>query len=180
MRASEDAMADQATAAAGAETAPPGKYNPTDNGIQRIRSYTGLYVVLFGDVAIAGIASYGVLKSGGSAANAQIVAILTSAFTAIGTMTTAYFGIRGMSNTAQSAVTQKAPDTTTQQTTDTTTTSTTTTTTPTTTTTTTGTTPTSAETTDAPTAGEGEDTDQSEGMNEGEGTGEGGKPDEVP
>jgi cell division septation protein DedD len=178
MRASEDAMADQATAAAGAETALPGKYNPTDNGIQRIRSYTGLYVVVLGDVAIAGIASYGVLKSGDGAANAQIVAILTSAFTAIGTMTTAYFGIRGMSNTAQSAVMQGAPDTTTQQTTDTTTTSTTTT--PTTTTTTTETTPTSAETTDAPTAGEGEDTDQSEGADEGEGTGEGGKPDEVP
>jgi hypothetical protein len=30
------------------------------------------------------------------------VAILTSAFTAIGTMTTAYFGIKSMSNTAQS------------------------------------------------------------------------------
>jgi hypothetical protein len=172
MRASEDAMADQATAAAGAETAPPGKYNPTDNGIQRIRSYTGLYVVLFGDVAIAGIASYGVLKSGGGAANAQIVAILTSAFTAIGTMTTAYFGIRAMSNTAQSAVAQGAPDTTTQQTTDTTTTPTTT--------TTTETTTMSAETTDAPTAGEGEDTHQGEGADEGEGTGEGGKPDEVP
>jgi hypothetical protein len=29
------------------------------------------------------------------------VSILTSAFTAIGTMTTAYFGIRAVSNTAQ-------------------------------------------------------------------------------
>ena len=73
----------------------------------------------------------------------------------------------GALNTAQTAVTQIAPPTTTQQTTDTTTT-------PTTTTTTTETTTTSAETTDAQTAGGGENTHQ------GEGTDEGGKPNELP
>ena len=39
-----------------------------------------------------------------TAQNAQLVAILTSAFIAIGTMTTAYFGMRAASNTAQRAV----------------------------------------------------------------------------
>jgi hypothetical protein len=36
------------------------------------------------------------------------VSILTSAFTAIGTMTTAYFGIRAVSNTAQHVTTRPA------------------------------------------------------------------------
>src|SRR4051812_23568333 len=80
--------------------------------VQKIRSWTGLLVVVFGDVAIAVAAIFGIVAASrdGSAAggangeNSQIVAILTSAFTAVGTMTTAYFGIRAMSNTAQSSM----------------------------------------------------------------------------
>ena len=53
-----------------------------------------------GDVAIVLAAVWGVVKTSGSANGSPIVAILTSAFTAIGTMTTAYFGIKSMSNTA--------------------------------------------------------------------------------
>jgi hypothetical protein len=64
--------------------------------------------VIGGDVAIAAAATYGVVRSGTGQNATQIVAILTSAFTAIGTMTTAYFGIRAASNTAQAAVTQQA------------------------------------------------------------------------
>jgi hypothetical protein len=56
-------------------------------------------------VAIAVAAILGITHFATSApANAQtlpqIVAILSSAFTAIGTMTTAYFGIKSMANTA--------------------------------------------------------------------------------
>jgi hypothetical protein len=58
-------------------------------------------VVAAGDVAIAIAAIWGVVKTSGST-NSPTIAILTSAFTAIGTMTTAYFGIKSMSNTAQS------------------------------------------------------------------------------
>jgi hypothetical protein len=47
--------------------------------------------------------SGGIVKTGqAGTARASEVAILTSAFTAFGTMTTAYFGIKSMSNTAQS------------------------------------------------------------------------------
>ena len=76
--------------------------NPSDNAVQRTRAWTGLWVVAAGDVAIAVAAIWGVVKTSGSATNSPTIAILTSAFTAIGTMTTAYFGIKSMSNTAQS------------------------------------------------------------------------------
>jgi hypothetical protein len=81
------------------------KNNPSDNGVQRTRAWTGLWVVVGGDVAIAAAAIFAVWKVGSSSGSSYLtsmVAILTSAFTAIGTMTTAYFGIKTMSNTAQS------------------------------------------------------------------------------
>jgi hypothetical protein len=61
--------------------------------------------VVAGDVAIALAAILGIthFASSGTASSQilpQIVAILSSAFTAIGTMTTAYFGIKSMANTA--------------------------------------------------------------------------------
>ena len=76
--------------------------NPSDNSVQRTRAWTGLWVVVGGDVAIAVAAILGLWKTSGSSTSAPMVAILTSAFTAIATMTTAYFGIKTMSNTAQS------------------------------------------------------------------------------
>jgi len=59
-----------------------------------------------GDVAIALAAILGIThftSSGTSSSQAvpQIVAILSGAFTAISTMTTAYFGIKAISNTAK-------------------------------------------------------------------------------
>jgi hypothetical protein len=55
-----------------------------------------------GDVAIAVAAILAILHFPSSGnQSAQFVAILSSAFTAIGTMTTAYFGIKSMSNAAQ-------------------------------------------------------------------------------
>ncbi len=88
-----------------------------DNDVQHTRAWTGLYVVVLGDAAIAVAAIFAVVLisrhtpaagaggSGGSGIDTpSIVSILTSAFTAIATMTTAYFGIRAASNTAQASM----------------------------------------------------------------------------
>jgi hypothetical protein len=58
-----------------------------------------MWVVFGGDVVIAAGAGVAIWKVSGTA---NVIAILSSAFTAVSTMTTAYFGIRTMSNTAQS------------------------------------------------------------------------------
>lgn len=78
----------------------------SDPGVERIRSWTGLGAVVAGDVAIAVAAILGITHFAASGTQnsqifPQVVAILSSAFTAIGTMTTAYFGIKAMSNTAK-------------------------------------------------------------------------------
>ncbi|MFB6675977.1 hypothetical protein ACFCWG_26830 [Streptomyces sp. NPDC056390] len=65
----------------------------------QLRTVTGLLAVLAGDSAIAGAAIWGVDKAGGDPQWA--VAILTSAFTSIVAITTAYFGIRAVSNIAE-------------------------------------------------------------------------------
>jgi hypothetical protein len=77
----------------------------SDRGVERVRAWTGLFAVVAGDVAIALAAILGIthFATGGTVNSQilpQIVAILSSAFTAIGTMTTAYFGIKSMANTA--------------------------------------------------------------------------------
>ena len=76
----------------------------SDPGVERTRALTGLIAVVAGDVAIAVAAILGIVfatrGSVASSALPQVVAILSSGFTAIGTMTTAYFGIKSMSNTA--------------------------------------------------------------------------------
>lgn len=69
-----------------------------ESRIQKIRAWAGLLVVVFGDLAIAAAAIWGVATVEGS----EAVAVLTSAFTAISAMTTSYFGIRAASNSAQS------------------------------------------------------------------------------
>ena len=75
------------------------------------RAWTGLWVVVFGDVGIALAAIFGVIHVASKGGNGSlIVSILTSAFTAIGTMTTAYFGIRASSNTAEKSI-KKLPGT---------------------------------------------------------------------
>jgi hypothetical protein len=75
--------------------------------LQKLRSWTGLLVVIGGDVTIAVAAIVGVRLASGKGSEA-LVAILTSAFTAISSMTSAYFGIRAASNTAQSSVNASA------------------------------------------------------------------------
>ena len=60
-------------------------------------------MIAVSDLVIAVAAIWGIVKtSSNSASSSSIVAILTSAFTAIGTLTTAYFGIKSVTNTAQS------------------------------------------------------------------------------
>ncbi|MFI9310815.1 hypothetical protein [Streptomyces triculaminicus] len=71
--------------------------NASDVGLQKTRAWAGLAVVVLGDAAITLAAIWGVHSADGAAATA----ILTSAFTAVSTMTTAYFGIRAATNTAQ-------------------------------------------------------------------------------
>jgi predicted tellurium resistance membrane protein TerC len=79
--------------------------DPADGSVLKVRAWTGLLVVIFGDVAIALAAILAVVHVTSSGNNgALIVSIASSAFTAIGTMTTAYFGIRSMSNTAQTSI----------------------------------------------------------------------------
>ena len=78
----------------------------SDAGVEKTRALTGLFAVILGDVAIAISAILGIAYitkgTGDTSADAsQIVAVLSGAFTAIGTMTTAYFGIKSIANAAQ-------------------------------------------------------------------------------
>ncbi|WP_219671351.1 hypothetical protein, partial [Streptomyces bambusae] len=66
----------------------------------RVRALTGLLVVLGGDAAIVLLAYWAAVRLGGLGQPAAI-GVLTSAFTAVSTMTTAYLGIKAVSNTAQ-------------------------------------------------------------------------------
>ncbi|MEV0170671.1 hypothetical protein AB0I00_06025 [Streptomyces sp. NPDC050803] len=68
--------------------------------VQTTRAWTGLIVVIISDIGIALAAILVAIDVGRS----EAVAILTSAFTAITAISTAYFGVRAATNTAQSAV----------------------------------------------------------------------------
>lgn len=98
----------------------PSQQGTSDTGVEKTRAVTGLIAVVAGDVAIAIAAILGIIYvtriSGASSTSSQIVAILSGGFTAIGTMTTAYFGIKSMANTANNLAgpptgTQRSPAT---------------------------------------------------------------------
>ena len=78
----------------------------SEEQVDKTRAWTGLYVVVGGDVAIAVAAVFALIKFAGAAnaSSAVIASVLSSAFATIGTMTTAYFGIRESSTTAQRSV----------------------------------------------------------------------------
>jgi Na+/melibiose symporter-like transporter len=82
----------------------------SEEQVDKTRAWTGLYVVVGGDVGIAVAAVVALIKLAGStnANSAVIAAVLSSAFAAISTMTTAYFGIRESANTAQRVKQQTA------------------------------------------------------------------------
>ena len=83
---------------------------PSEEAVDRTRAWTGLYVVVGGDVAIVAAVVVALFKFAGPSATAgstSLAAVLSSAFAAISTMTTAYFGIRASSNTAQRSIKHK-------------------------------------------------------------------------
>ena len=69
------------------------------------RASMGLYAVLASDIAIALAAIAGVfIIRHDNASTTAVVSILSSAFTAVGTLTTAYFGIKATANTAKNTI----------------------------------------------------------------------------
>jgi hypothetical protein len=89
------------------ENTPPPIASISEEAVDKTRAWTGLFVVVGGDVAIAVAVVFALFKfagTNGNASTAVLASILSSAFAAIGTMTTAYFGIRASSNTAQRSI----------------------------------------------------------------------------
>ncbi|RPE42678.1 hypothetical protein EDD90_5828 [Streptomyces sp. Ag109_O5-1] len=83
-----------------------------DIQLEKTRARYGLLAVVVSNLAIAGVAAFGVWRLGGD--RSVIVGVLTAAFTAVSSMTTAYLGIKAVSNTAKSiassaAATRQAP-----------------------------------------------------------------------
>jgi arginine exporter protein ArgO len=73
--------------------------------VEQRRATMGLCAVLASDVAIAVAAIIGVLIiRNHSASSTAVVSVLSSAFTAVGTLTTAYFGIKASANTAKNSI----------------------------------------------------------------------------
>ena len=86
---------------------PPQDEDNSEEAVDKTRAWTGLYVVVGGDIAIAVVAAIALFKFVNTTANgssAVLASVLSSAFAAIGTMTTAYFGIRASSATAQRSI----------------------------------------------------------------------------
>ncbi|MEV0737612.1 hypothetical protein AB0I51_16895 [Streptomyces sp. NPDC050549] len=71
-----------------------------DIDLEKIRARYGLLAVVGSNIAITAVAVFGVWQLNGD--RAVIVGVLTSAFTAMAGLTTAYLGIKAVSNTAQS------------------------------------------------------------------------------
>ncbi|MFF9085610.1 hypothetical protein ACF1BE_04155 [Streptomyces sp. NPDC014991] len=71
-----------------------------DADLEKIRARYGLLAVVISNLAIAAVAIFGVWQLDGD--KAVIVGVLTAAFTAVSGMTTAYLGIKAVSNTARS------------------------------------------------------------------------------
>ncbi|MFE5141938.1 hypothetical protein ACFRDV_30475 [Streptomyces fagopyri] len=74
--------------------------------LERYRARYGLQAVLLSNLAIAGVAIFGVWRLDGD--KSVIIGVLTAAFTAVSSTTTAYLGIKAVSNTAQ-AMAQSDP-----------------------------------------------------------------------
>ncbi|MBK3581787.1 hypothetical protein JHN63_50185 [Streptomyces sp. MBT65] len=71
-----------------------------DTDLEKMRARYGLLAVVGSNLAITAVAIFGVWQLNGD--RAVIVGVLTSAFTAMAGLTTAYLGIKAVSNTAQS------------------------------------------------------------------------------
>ncbi|MFF2362208.1 hypothetical protein ACFVU0_05725 [Streptomyces sp. NPDC058122] len=71
-----------------------------DTELEKDRARYGLIAVVMSNLAIVGVAVFGVWRLDGD--KAVVVGVLTAAFTAVSSMTTAYLGIKAISNTARS------------------------------------------------------------------------------
>ncbi|GAA3767725.1 hypothetical protein [Streptomyces chiangmaiensis] len=71
-----------------------------DVELERDRARYGLLAVIISNLAIAGVAVFGVWRLDGD--KSVTVGVLTAAFTSVSSMTTAYLGIKAVSNTAKS------------------------------------------------------------------------------
>ncbi|KOV75089.1 MULTISPECIES: hypothetical protein [Streptomyces] len=71
-----------------------------DTELEKDRARYGLLAVVISNLSIAAVAAFGVWQLDGD--KAVIVGILTAAFTAVSSTTTAYLGIKAVSNTAKS------------------------------------------------------------------------------
>lgn len=77
----------------------------SNNDVEMRRASMGLVAVVASDLAIAAAAILGVIIiRHDSASTTAVVSILSSAFTAVGTLTTAYFGIKASANTAKNSI----------------------------------------------------------------------------
>ncbi|WP_405734901.1 hypothetical protein OG885_24110 [Streptomyces sp. NBC_00028] len=70
------------------------------DGLELARARYGLLAVVSSNLAIVVVAIIGVWRLNGD--TSVVVAVLTAAFTAVSSMTTAYLGIKAVSNTARS------------------------------------------------------------------------------
>ena len=71
-----------------------------DVELEKDRARYGLLAVVLSNLSISGVAIFGVWQLDGD--RAVIVGVLTAAFTAVSSLTTAYLGIKAVSNTAKS------------------------------------------------------------------------------
>ncbi|MFC3573887.1 hypothetical protein ACFOZ0_11500 [Streptomyces yaanensis] len=78
-----------------------------DVELEKDRARYGLLAVVVSNLAISGVAIFGVWRLGGD--KSVIVGVLTAAFTAVSSMTTAYLGIKAVSNTVKSMAQERAP-----------------------------------------------------------------------
>jgi len=79
-----------------------------DVELEKDRARYGLLAVIVSNLAIAGTAVFGVWQLDGD--TSVIVGVLTAAFTAVSSTTTAYLGIKAVSNTARSIVLRRDAD----------------------------------------------------------------------
>ncbi|MFE0327986.1 hypothetical protein ACWEWI_31190 [Streptomyces sp. NPDC003753] len=80
-----------------------------DTELEKTRARYGLLAVIISNVAIAVVAIFGVWRLDGD--KSVMVGVLTAAFTAVSSMTTAYLGIKAVSNTAKAMATRDLPAT---------------------------------------------------------------------
>ncbi|MBW8797257.1 MAG: hypothetical protein JF597_27755 [Streptomyces sp.] len=71
-----------------------------DIQLEKDRARYGLLAVVVSNLSIAAVAVFGVWRLNGN--ESVIIGVLTAAFTAVSSMTTAYLGIKAVSNTAKS------------------------------------------------------------------------------